>query len=128
MQVQEGVYPIGTPTGASPVLITTNFSLTYFTVSSEIEASKVPVWLAVMDCEGLSVLTAWGAGKFVPDRIAKFIKRVEVDGKVDHRKLTIPGYVSQLSGEIEEELDSQWEIAVGVREAADIPAYLKSLA
>jgi acetyl-CoA decarbonylase/synthase complex subunit gamma len=128
MQVQEGVYPIGTPGEASPVLITTNFSLTYFTVSSEIEASKVPVWLAVMDCEGLSVLTAWGAGKFVPDRIAKFIKRAEVEGKVNHRKLTIPGYVSQLSGEIEEELDSQWEIAVGVREAADIPAYLKSLA
>jgi acetyl-CoA decarbonylase/synthase complex subunit gamma len=128
MQVQEGVYPIGAPTETSPVLITTNFSLTYFTVSSEIESSKVPVWLAVMDCEGLSVLTAWGAGKFVPDRIAKFIKRVEVEGKVGHRKLTIPGYVAQLSGEIEEELDSQWEIAVGVREAADIPAYLKSLA
>lgn len=127
MQVQEGIYPIGNPTADSPVLITTNFSLTYFTVSTEIEASKVPVWLLVMDVEGLSVLTAWGAGKFVPDKIAKFVNRTEISGKVSRKRLVMPGYVAQLSGEVEEELNHEWEIAVGCREAADISAYLKSL-
>lgn len=127
MQVQEGCYAIGPADEESPVLLTTNFSLTYFTVSSEIEASKVPTWLIVMDCEGLSVLTAWGAGKFVPDKIAKFLGRCEVKDKVGHRRVVIPGYVAQLSGEIEEETEGEWQVQVGVREAADIPAFLKSL-
>ena len=127
MQVEEGCYPIGGPAEDAPVLLTTNFSLTYFTVSSEIEASRVPTWLVVMDCEGLSVLTAWGAGKFVPDKIAKFLGRCDVKDKVGHRNLVIPGYVSQLSGEIEEETENEWSVQVGVREAADIPAFLKSL-
>jgi len=127
MQVEEGIYPINNPGPDSPVLVTTNFSLTYFTVSGEIEASRVPTWLIVMDAEGLSVLTAWAAGKFVPDRIAKFVNRSGISEKVSHNKLVIPGYVAQISGELEEELP-EWEIAVGVREAGDIPPYLRQTA
>ncbi len=126
MQVEEGIYPINSPDADSPVLVTTNFSLTYFTVSGEIEASRVPTWLIVMDAEGLSVLTAWAAGKFVPDRIAKFVNRSGIADKVGHRKLVIPGYVAQISGELDEELPD-WEITVGVREAGDIPPYLKQM-
>ncbi|RJQ50798.1 MAG: acetyl-CoA decarbonylase/synthase complex subunit gamma [Actinobacteria bacterium] len=126
MQVEEGIYPINNPTADSPVLITTNFSLTYFTVSGEMEASRVPSWLLVMDAEGLSVLTGWAAGKFTPDRIAKFVNRSGIDEKVSKKRLIIPGYVAQISGELEEELEG-WEISVGVREAADIPKYLKQV-
>ncbi len=127
MQVEEGIYPINNPTADSPVLITTNFSLTYFTVSSEIEASRVPSWLLVMDAEGLSVLTGWAAGKFTPDKIAKFVNKSGIADKVSKKRIILPGYVAQISGELEDELDSAWEVAVGVREAADIPKYLKQL-
>jgi len=126
MQVEEGVYPIGEPGPDSPVLVTTNFSLTYFTVSGEVEASRVPSWLLVMNAEGQSVLTAWAAGKFVPEAIAAFIRRSGIEEKVGHRRLVIPGYVAQISGELAEEL-SGWDIEVGVREAVDIPRYLRSL-
>jgi len=125
MQVEEGIYPIGEPDEDSPVLLTTNFSLTYFTVSGEVEASKVSSWICIMDVEGLSVLTAWGAGKFVPESIGPFVKRCGITDKVKHRKLIIPGCVAQISGELEEELPD-WKIEVGPREAGDIPAYLKS--
>ncbi len=125
MQVEEGIYPIGEPDEDSPVLLTTNFSLTYFTVSGEVEASKIPSWICIMDVEGLSVLTAWGAGKFVPESIGPFMKRCGITDKVKHRKLIIPGCVAQISGELEEELPD-WKIEVGPREAGDIPAYLKS--
>lgn len=125
MQVEEKIYPIGEPKEDSPVLVTTNFSLTYFTVSNEVEASKVPAWLCVMDVEGLSVLTAWGAGKFVPDKIAQFVQKVEIAGKVNHKKITIPGYIAQISGELEDEL-SDWKVEIGPREAGDIPQYLKA--
>jgi len=125
MQVEEGIYPIGEPDENSPVLLTTNFSLTYFTVSGEVEASKIPSWICIMDVEGLSVLTAWGAGKFVPESIGPFMKRCGITDKVKHRKLIIPGCVAQISGELEEELPD-WKIEVGPREAGDIPAYLKS--
>lgn len=124
MQVEEGIYEIGNPTENSPVLITTNFSLTYFIVSGEVEAAKVPTWLCVMDVEGLSVLTGWAAGKFVPERIAPFIKRCGIVEKIKHNKLVIPGYVAQISGELEEELPD-WKIVVGSREASDIPAFLR---
>lgn len=125
MQVKEGIYPIGNPNDSSPVLITSNFSLTYFIVSGEIEGSRVPSWLCVMDTEGLSVLTAWAAGKFVSDKIAPFVKKVGIEANVKHRKLIIPGYLAQMSGELEEELTG-WKIEVGPREAADIPSFLKA--
>ena len=121
----QGIYEIGNPDENSPVLITTNFSLTYFIVSGELEGSKVPSYLLVMDTEGLSVLTAWAAGKFVADLMAPFIKKSGIEDKVKHRKLIIPGYSAAESGGLEEELPG-WEVMVGPREGAHIPAYLKT--
>jgi len=125
MMMQQGIYPIGNPGETSPVLITTNFSLTYFIVSAEIESSRVPSWLLVMDTEGLSVLTAWAAGKFVGDAMGVFIKKSGIVDKVNHRRVTIPGAVAVISGDLEEELGSGWEVKIGPREAAHLPAYLK---
>ncbi len=124
MTTQEGIYPINNPDENSPVLVTCNFSLTYFIVSGEIENSRVPTWLAVMDTEGLSVMTAWAAGKFVGDTVGAFIKKSGVADKVKHKKLIIPGYAAAILGDLEEELPG-WEITVGPREAAHLPAYLK---
>ena len=120
----QGIYEIGTPDENAPVLVTTNFSLTYFIVSGEIEASKVPSHLLVMDTEGLSVMTAWAAGKFVADAIAPFVKKSGITDKVKHRKLVIPGYAAAESGGLEEELPD-WEIMVGPRDAAHITPYLR---
>ncbi len=125
MMMQQGIYPLGNPAEDSPVLITTNFSLTYFIVSGEIESSRVPSWLLVMDTEGLSVLTAWAAGKFVGDAIGAFVKKSGITDKVKHRKVVIPGAVAAISGDLEEELGSGWEVKIGPREAAHIPAFLK---
>jgi acetyl-CoA decarbonylase/synthase complex subunit gamma len=124
MTTKEGIYPINNPNESSPILITSNFSLTYFIVSGEIENSRVPSWLCVMDTEGLSVMTAWAAGKFVGDLVGSFIKKSGIAEKVNHKKLIIPGYAAAILGDLEEEL-SGWEILVGPREAAHIPAYLK---
>ncbi|MCX6003389.1 MAG: acetyl-CoA decarbonylase/synthase complex subunit gamma [Chloroflexi bacterium] len=121
-----GIYEINNPNEKSPVLITTNFSLTYFIVSGEIESSKVPSYLLVMDTEGLSVMTAWAAGKFVADLMATFVKKSGIEGKIKHRKLIIPGYSATESGGLEEGLNG-WEIMVGPREGSHIPAYLRNL-
>ena len=127
MQVEQKIYTIGEPSKDSPLMITTNFSLTYFIVSGEIENSKVPSYLAVMDCEGLSVLTAWAAGKFTAAKIAQFIKESGIETNLGHRELIIPGYVSILSGAIEDKLDG-WKITVGPRDANGIPAFFKTRA
>ena len=126
MMVEAGIYPLGGPGPNSPVLLTTNFSLTYYTVMGEIENSKVPAWLLVMDVEGQSVLTAWAAGKFVADAIAPFVKKSGIEEKVAHRRLVIPGYVAGIQSELETEM-ADWEVVVGVREASDIPRYLRAL-
>ncbi len=125
LATEQGIYEINNPNENSPVLLTTNFALTYFIVSGEMEGSKVPGYLLVMDTEGLSVMTAWAAGKFVADLIGPFVKKSSIEDKVKHRKLVIPGYAAAESGGLEEEL-SGWEIMVGPRDAAHIPAYLKS--
>ena len=121
----QGIYEIGGPDENSPVLVTTNFSLTYFLVSGYIETSKVPSYLLVMDTEGLSVMTAWAAGKFVADAIAPFVKKSGIADKIKHHKLVIPGHAAAESGGLEEELPD-WEILVGPREGAHITAYLKT--
>jgi acetyl-CoA decarbonylase/synthase complex subunit gamma len=126
MTVTQGIYEIGTPDENSPVLITTNFSLTYFIVSGEIEASRIPSWLLIMDTEGLSVMTAWAAGKFVGDAVGMFVKKSGIADKVKHRKIIIPGYAAAISGDMEEELPD-WEILIGPRDASLIPKYLKDM-
>ncbi len=124
MVVKEDIYPINGPDENSPVMVTCNFSLTYFIVSGEIEGSKVPSWLLIKDTEGLSVLTAWAAGKFGADLIAQFLKKSGIEDKVKHRDLIIPGYLATIKGAIEEELP-EWTITIGPREAGHLPAYLK---
>ena len=125
MTVTEGIYEIGSPDENSPVLVTTNFALTYFIVSGEIEASKVPAWLLIKDSEGLSVLTAWAAGKFSGDDVGLFVKKCGIMDKVKHTELIIPGYAAAIAGDVEEEL-SGWTITVGPREAAHIAGFLKA--
>ncbi|MCK4727382.1 MAG: acetyl-CoA decarbonylase/synthase complex subunit gamma, partial [Desulfobacterales bacterium] len=124
MATSPGIYEIGGPNEDAPVLVTSNFSLTYFIVSGEIETSRVPAWLVVVDTEGLSVLTAWAAGKFVGDVVGMSLKKCGVMDKVRHKKVVIPGYAAAISGDLEEEL-GDWEVLVGPRESAHIPAYLK---
>jgi acetyl-CoA decarbonylase/synthase complex subunit gamma len=92
-----------------------------------VEGSARPAWLLVADSEGMSVLTAWAAGKFDAERIAKAVNASGIADKISHKSIVIPGFVAAISGELEEEL-SGWEIKVGPREAIGIPSYLKQLA
>jgi acetyl-CoA decarbonylase/synthase, CODH/ACS complex subunit gamma len=124
IQVTPGLYEINAPKPEDPVLVTTNFSITYFSVANEVEGSGLPAWLLVTDAEGMSVLTAWAAGKFDAERIAKAVKTFNVAEKVSRRRIVLPGHVAVLSGELEGELPN-WEIRVGPREAVDIPAFMK---
>ncbi len=126
IQVDPKVYPIGEPGPESPVFVTTNFSLTYFIVSGEIENSGISAHLVVAETEGQSVLTAWAAGKFVGETIAKFIKDIKLEEQVKTRKIVIPGFVAMISGDLEEGLPG-WDVIVGPQEASDIASFVKSV-
>jgi len=125
VQVEPKIYEIGKVTKESPVLVTTNFSITYFTVASEVESSKVPSRIVCCDAEGMSVLTAWAAEKFTAEKIADTLAKSGIKDMVSHKRVVIPGYVSVLSGKLEEV--SGWKVAVGPREASGIPNYLRGL-
>jgi len=125
MTVTQGIYEINNPNEASPVMVTTNFALTYFIVSGEIEASRVPSYLLIKDSEGLSVMTAWAAGKFAGDDVGMFVKKSGIEEKIKNKEVIIPGYAAAIAGDMEEELPG-WKITVGPREAAHLPAFLKS--
>uniref|UniRef100_A0A7C4MQH4 Acetyl-CoA decarbonylase/synthase complex subunit gamma n=1 Tax=Desulfatirhabdium butyrativorans TaxID=340467 RepID=A0A7C4MQH4_9BACT len=125
MTVTQGIYEINNPNENSPILVTTNFALTYFIVSGEIEGSRVPAWLLIKDSEGLSVMTAWAAGKFSGDDVGMFVKKSGISDKCKTQELIIPGYAAAIAGDVEEELPG-WTITVGPREAAHIPAFLKA--
>ena len=124
IQMQPGLYEINEPRPEDPVLVTTNFSITYFSVANEVEGSGNRAWLLVTDSEGMSVLTAWAAGKFDADRIAKIVKSSGVAERISKKRIVLPGFVAVLSGDLEEQLPG-WEIRVGPREAVDIPSYMK---
>lgn len=125
MTVTQGIYEINNPNENSPILVTTNFALTYFIVSGEIEGSRMPAWLLIKDSEGLSVMTAWAAGKFAGDDVGMFVKKSGITDKCKTQELIIPGYAAAIAGDVEEELPG-WTITVGPREAAHIPAFLKA--
>jgi acetyl-CoA decarbonylase/synthase, CODH/ACS complex subunit gamma len=127
IQVEPRVYALGDAGRDAPVLATTNFSLTYFLVSGEIENSGVPAHLVIVETEGMSVLTAWAAGKFSGAKIAEAVKASGLANQLATRRLIIPGYVAQISGELEEALPG-WDIRVGPSEVADLGPYLKRLA
>ena len=123
VQVEPKIYEIGKVAKNSPVLVTTNFSITYFTVAGEVEASKVPSYVICCDSEGMSVLTAWAAEKFTAESISNALINSGIGDSVSHKKIIIPGYVSVLSGRLEEV--SGWKVLVGPREASGIPNYLR---
>ncbi len=125
MKTEQNVYDIGNPGPDSPLLVTSNFSLTYFIVTGEIESSRIDSRLLVLDTEGLSVLTAWAAGKFAGDLIGQLVKKLKLDEAINTKKIIIPGLAAIISGDLEEELGSDWEVLIGPREASQIPAYLK---
>jgi len=123
--VESKLYSVGGQAKeTSPLLVTTNFSLTYYTVEPEIVNSKIPSWLLVVDTEGLSVLTAWAAEKFTPEIILESMKKENVDSKIAHRKIIIPGYVAMMSGKLSEL--TGYEVIVGPREASGIPKFLRT--
>ncbi len=128
MAVEEKYYEVGEPDESSPVLVTSNWALTYFLVSSAVEATKVPAYICVKDAEGLGVLTAWAAGKFSGDSVGAFVKKCGIEDKVKHRKLVIPGKVARIKGELEDALDLKWDVMVGPRESTGIGAFLPGLA
>jgi acetyl-CoA decarbonylase/synthase complex subunit gamma len=125
LATKQGIYEINNPNENSPLMVTSNFSLTYFIVSGEIENSKVPSYLYVKDTEGLSVMTSWAAGKFSADIIGPAILKSGITDKIKHRKLIIPGYIAAESGGLEEEMPG-WEILVGPRDAANLTPFLKA--
>ncbi len=127
LQMAPGVYAIGEPDAKSPLLVTTNFSLTYFIVSTELEATGCPSHLVVVDAEGLSVLTAWSAGKFSGDRVAKALREMGAAERVSHHTAIIPGHVSVISGELEDALGDGWRVLVGPQEASDLAPFFRDV-
>jgi acetyl-CoA decarbonylase/synthase complex subunit gamma len=127
LQMDPGLYAIGEPNDRSPLLVTSNFSLTYFIVSTEAEASGTACHLAVVDAEGLSVLTAWSAGKFSGDRVAKALRQMRASDRVSHHTVIIPGYVPVISGELEDALGDGWHVLVGPQEASDIAPFFRDV-
>jgi len=125
MRVEPGIYPINNPGPESPVLVTVDFALTYFIVAGEIEKSKVPTWLLIPDAGGLSVLTAWAAGKLSGGSIAQFVKECGIEEKVTRKAIELPGKVAVLKGELEDGLNG-WKVVVGPDEAIDLPKFLKA--
>ena len=126
IQVEPGIYTIGAPGATSPLFLTTNFSLTYFMVAGEIENSGLSAHLVVHDCDGMSVLTAWAAGKFTGTKVAEFIKAADIPPGEPGRKIVIPGYASRISGDLQEGLPD-FKVVVGPQEASDIPGYVKQV-
>jgi len=125
IQVKQDLYPVNDPDEHSPIFFTTNFSLTYFTVRADIEKSKMPVWLQVVDTEGLSVLTAYAAGKFNPEQVAAAFQESGVLRKSDG-PVVAPGLVARMSGKLE--LAIERKVIVGTTESTAIPRFLKRLA
>lgn len=123
-KVEPGIHMVGEPGPQSPLMVTTNFSITYYTVEGDVEASKVPAYILVVDTEGTSVLTAWASDKFSTEHIAKAMEKNQVASKVGHKKIILPGLIAVESGKLQEE--TGWQVMVGPRESSGLATYLRT--
>lgn len=123
-QVEPGLHAIGDATPDSPVFVTTNFSLTFYSVEGELSSAKIPLWMIAAPTDGTSVLTAYAAGKFTADNVAAFMKEIDLESKVNTRKIVIPGYVAVMKGGLEEK--SGWSVMVAPSEASGLRAFTKA--
>ncbi|MGD9130408.1 MAG: acetyl-CoA decarbonylase/synthase complex subunit gamma [Candidatus Bathyarchaeota archaeon] len=121
--VEAGLRTIGTPDENSPVMMTSNFALTYYTVEQDIESAGKSAYLLVVDSEGTAIDSGVAGRKLTADTVADAIKESKVEEKVKHRKLIIPGKAARISGEIEEL--SNWEVLVGPQDSSGIPKFLQ---
>lgn len=124
MKVESKIYPLNGADENAPCALTVDFALTYFLVSGELERSNCPVNLLITDASGMSVLTAWAAGKFSSTTIKKFFDENNIENKIKSRTLIIPGKVAVMKGEIQEKLPG-WNVVVGPLEAVQLPKYMK---
>ena len=124
MKVAPGIYPINGAGPDDPCALTVDFALTYFLVSGELERSKIPVNLLITDASGMSVLTAWAAGKFSSTSVKKFFDEFDIASKINNRTLIIPGKVAVMKGEIQDKLP-EWNVVVGTREAVELVKFLR---
>ncbi len=124
MKVEAKIYPLNGADENSPCALTVDFALTYFLVSGELERSNQPVNLIISDASGMSVLTAWAAGKFSSSSIKKTFETLDIENKIKNRTLIIPGKVAVMKGEIQEKLPG-WNVVVGPTEAVQLPKYMK---
>lgn len=124
VQVQAGLYTIGQPGPDAPLLVTTNFALSYYSVASEVESSRIPAYILAVDTEGTSVLTAWAADKFNATTITAALKKADVETKIPHHKMVIPGHLAVISAPLVDE--SGWRVQVGPKEASGLVSFLKS--
>jgi len=127
LQIAPNIYPIGEPDTQAPLVVTTNFSLTYFIVSTELDGAGMPSHLVVVDTEGMSVLTAWSAGKFSGERVAKALRELGACERVHHKTVIIPGYAAVISGELEDALGDGWRVLTGPQEASDLAPFLRDV-
>ena len=124
MKVEAKIYPLNGADENSPCALTVDFALTYFLVSGELERSNQPVNLIITDASGMSVLTAWAAGKFSSSTVKKTFDELDIENKIKNRTLIIPGKVAVMKGEIQEKLPG-WNVVVGPLEAVQLPKYMK---
>ncbi|MFC1734888.1 acetyl-CoA decarbonylase/synthase complex subunit gamma, partial [Candidatus Hydrogenedentota bacterium] len=124
VQVEPGLHTVGEPGKDSPVLVTTNFALSYYSVEGEVTSSRIPTYILAVDTEGTSVLTAWAADKFNETTIAQALTESGVESQVGHHKIVLPGHVAVLTAPVKEE--SGWEVQVGPKESSGIVSFLKN--
>jgi acetyl-CoA decarbonylase/synthase complex subunit gamma len=120
--VEAGLREFGSPNEDSPVMYTSNFALTYFTVESDIKQAGIDAYLLVVDTEGLSIQSAVAGRKLTADGVAEAIKESGIEDKVKHRILISPGMAARLSGETEEA--SKWTVKVGPKDSSGISQYI----
>ncbi len=112
---------VGEPDKDSPVLITTNFALTYYTVEGDCEG--LDVYIYPVDTGGTSVTASIAGDILTADKIINSIEEENLDEKIDHRTIILPGPAAVLAGKIEDK--SEWETMVGSQDSSGIKEYLE---
>jgi len=123
-KIKPGLYGVGHPDDASPVLVSANYKLTFDSLRSKL--AGLDAWLLILDTDGINVWCAAAKGIFCADELVGRVESSRLSEVVSHKTLILPQLAAAGVCAHDAAKKSGFAVRYGPVRAEDIQSYLSA--